>query len=263
MLLTPKYEGTFMGIPTKIDVRVMAVGGKFLGDDIGGALVTITDARTGEFLAEGNTRGDSGESQLMDVCINRSNVWPVDGASVYTAVLDLDKPRLLKISAYGPLAAPQAANTATACQWVYPGKDITGGKEGGGLFLEIHGLAVQALNPPAHFMPKCAPTYVDIRANVTMMCGCPIGESTAWDPKEFEVVAKIEKVGGDIYEETIQLAFDKKAPMDAPSQFTAQWLVPVNNTKELEIYQITINAFQERTGNTGIDFTTILIPQKI
>lgn len=251
-----------MGIPTKIDVRVMAVGGKFLGDDIGGALVTITDARTGELLAEGNTQGGSGSAKLMNVCINRSDVWPVEDASVYSAVLDLDKPKLLKISAYGPLAAPQAATTATACQWVCPGKDIVGGKEGGGIFLEIHGLAVQALNPPTHFMPKCAPAHVDIKANVTMMCGCPIGEKTAWDPKEFEVVAKIMKMGGDIYEETIQLAFDAKAAMDAPSQFAAQWLVPVNNTKELEIYQITISAFQEKTGNTGVDFTTILIPPK-
>lgn len=252
-----------MGIPTKIDVRVMAVGGKFLGDDIGGAVVTITDARTGEFVAEGNTQGGSGGIKLMDVCINRSDVWPVEEASVYSVVLDLDKPRLLQISAYGPLAAPQAATTATACQWVYPGKDITGDKAGGGFFLEIHGLVVQALNPPAHFMPKYAPAHVDINANVTMMCGCPIGESTAWPPKEFEVVAKIIKVGGDdIDEETLQLAFNTKAPLDAPSQFTAQWPVPVNNTKELEIYQIMIHAFQKKTGNTGIDRTTILIPPK-
>jgi len=39
------------GTPTKITVRVIARDGKFLGDDIGGALVTIRDAHTGELLA--------------------------------------------------------------------------------------------------------------------------------------------------------------------------------------------------------------------
>ena len=42
-----------MGTPTQIDVRVIAKDGKFLGDDIGGALVTIHDVATGELLARG------------------------------------------------------------------------------------------------------------------------------------------------------------------------------------------------------------------
>ena len=45
---------------TRITVRVQARGGKFLGDDIGGAVVTIRDAMTGELFATGTTAGDSG-----------------------------------------------------------------------------------------------------------------------------------------------------------------------------------------------------------
>ena len=42
---------------TQIDVRVVAKGGKYLGDDIGGALVTVQDVQTGELLAKGSTAG--------------------------------------------------------------------------------------------------------------------------------------------------------------------------------------------------------------
>ena len=53
-----------MGIQTQIDVRVIAKDGKYLGDDIGGALVSIHDVRTGELLARGRTSGGSGQSEV-------------------------------------------------------------------------------------------------------------------------------------------------------------------------------------------------------
>src|SRR5207237_4497026 len=112
-------------------------------------------------------------------------VLPVDEASVFTASLDLDAPRLIRVTAYGPLAAQQSANTVSLTQWIYPGKNITGG---GGFLLEIPGLVVQILNPPTHFLPKTAPPDIEIRANVTMMCGCPIGV-LLWNPEQFEVMA--------------------------------------------------------------------------
>jgi hypothetical protein len=45
---------------TRLTVRVQARGGKFLGDDIGGAVVMLRDAQTGELLATGTTAGGSG-----------------------------------------------------------------------------------------------------------------------------------------------------------------------------------------------------------
>ncbi len=50
---------------TQIDVRVIAKGGKYLGDDIGGALVTVQDVQTGELLAKGTTAGGSGERATL------------------------------------------------------------------------------------------------------------------------------------------------------------------------------------------------------
>lgn len=248
-----------MGIPTQIDVRVIARFGKYLGDDIGGALVTIHDVHTGELLASGTTQGGSGVPNLMDIPTTRAEVLTVSGASVFTATLDLDEPRLLRVTALGPLAAPQAANTVSLTQWVFPGKNVTGGPDGGGFLLEVPGLAVKILSPPTHYLPRTAPPSVEVRANVTMMCGCPIGNGhPPWDPALFDVTAYIRQPDGSTVE--LPLSYDTAAPYGAPSQFTATWPVPPNATGQSQIYAFTVVAFQQETGNTGLDRATIIIP---
>lgn len=248
-----------MSIPTQIDVRVIAKDGKYLGDDVGGALVTIRDVQTGEMLADGTTSGGSGEADLMSIQLTRAQVLPVTQASVFTATLDLDRPRLVKVTAYGPLGAEWSANRVSQTQWVYPGKNITGGANGGGLLLEIPGLAVQVLSPPTHFLPSTAPESIEIRVNVTMMCGCPIGPTHApWLPELFDVTAVIQQGEDTPFELT--LAFDPNAPYGAPSQFFADWPVPANGSGASQIYAITICAFQQETGNTGVANATVIIP---
>ena len=248
-----------MGISTQIDVRVIAKDGKYLGNDIGGALVTIHDVQTGELLARGATDGGSGEANLMDVCLPRFAVLPVIDASVFTAKLDLDQPTLIRVTAYGPQAAQQSANTVSQTQWVYPGKNITGGAKGGGFLLEIPGLVVQVLNPPTHFLPQTAPEHIEIRANVTMMCGCPIGVGhPPWHPAQFEVMAVINQGTTTVIE--VPLEYDPDAPYGAPSQFSGKWHVPANTSSQPEIYEIVVFAFQQKTGNTGVDRVTVIIP---
>jgi hypothetical protein len=248
-----------MGVTTQIDVRVIAKDGKYLGDDIGGALVTVHDVRTGELLARGKTSGGSGVKNLMDIPLTRSEVLPVDEASVFSVSLDLDEPLMIKVTAYGPLAAEQSANTVSQTQWVYPGKDIIGAAKGGGFLLEVPGLVVQILNPPTHYLPQTAPEHVEIRANVTMMCGCPIGTGhPPWHPDQFEVMARIKSSGGRSIE--LPLKYDADASHGIPSQFLGKWRVPENSTEVPEIYEITVSAFQQKTGNTGVDRATVIIP---
>ncbi len=248
-----------MGIRTRIDVRVIAKDGKYLGDDIGGALVTIHDVQTGELLARGGTAGGSGVANLMDISLPRFAVLPVDEASVFTTTLDLDEPTLIRVTAHGPQAAQQSANTVSQTQWVYPGKDITGGAKGSGFLLEIPGLVVQVLNPPIHFLPQTAPEHIEIRANVTMMCGCPIGAGhPPWHPAQFEVKAVI-KQGTTIVVE-VPLEYQEDAPFEAPSQFAGKWRIPPNNSGQPAIYEIIVFAFQQKTGNTGVDRVTVIIP---
>ena len=99
---------------TKITVRVQANGGKFLGDDIGGALVTIRDGQTGEILASGVTRGDSGTlvGDYSPAASQRAIVTPgrtppyqwllaAETTSRFDATLPLARPTLLEVSAFG------------------------------------------------------------------------------------------------------------------------------------------------------------------
>src|SRR5690348_14220047 len=105
-------------IPTTITVRVIAKGGKFLGDDIGGAQVTIRDAQTGELLVSGMTQGGSGNTaEIMQTSRERGVPIPTDMASAFTTTLLLDRPRPIEVTAYGPLAGLQSANKVSATQW--------------------------------------------------------------------------------------------------------------------------------------------------
>lgn len=258
-------------IPTKITVRVIARDGKFLGDDIGGAQIDIRDVRSGELLASGRTHGGSGPPTLMTTPLTRNQPIPTsdpgdpgNGASRFDATLILETPRLIEISAFGPLAAQQSANRVSATTWIYPEKDVTG--EGSdredGFLLEIPGLLVQILEPPAHYLPwNPDPNQaIPIRANVTMMCGCPISPNpwhdnpTPWPDTDFEVAASIVYNSGETKcVKYVKLQFDPDARGGAPSQFlTTQW-----TPGSLGVYEITVYAYQKSTGNTGVDRTTV------
>jgi hypothetical protein len=246
--------------PTEIVVRVIAKDGKFLGDDIGGALVTLRDVHTGELLASGNTSGGSGPVEIMCQARQRGQPIPTGtgtaAASSFGVTLGLAKPRLIEFTALGPLAAHGSANRASVTQWVYPGKNLN---QGDGLLLEIPGLVVQILEPPTHFEPQQPLLTITIRANVTMMCGCPIGAKplctsvpSPWRPDEFDVTADIV---GPASRERLQLAFDSNAPGKAPSQFFA-----VYKPQGAGIYDITVCAYQRANGNTGVARATVVFP---
>ncbi|MBI4903462.1 MAG: hypothetical protein HY820_07500 [Acidobacteria bacterium] len=252
------------GTPTKITVRVIARDGKFLGDDIGGAHVTIRDAATGRILSEGETAGGSGPNGpggLMCAALRRGQPLPDTGASSFTAWLPLAAPQQIEVTAFGPLGARGSANRASATQWVYPGKDLTGGN---GFVLELPGLITQILNPPTHYSPA-AIGPIEIRANVAMMCGCPIDYKSGatsicpelpdkdqpWLPSEFEVCASISTSGTPPLE--LPLIFLGSAA--TPGQFAAMWTPAAPG-----IYKITVFAFQQATGNTGVDVATVILP---
>ena len=251
-------------ISTKVCVRVIARDGKFLGDDVGGASVIIRDAHTGQLLAQGTTSGSSGldgPGGVMCASLRHGEPIPTTDASSYTAELKLDRPRRIEITAHGPLGIPESANTVTATQWVYPGKDIV---EGDGFLLEVPGLIVQIVSPTKNYRTHSA---LPIQAHVAMMCGCPIDYKNSesmmicpelpagqqpWLPNEFEVSAVI--CGANGATTTIPLQFAETA--DTPGQFTGVWDQPLPGT-----YEITVYAYQKATGNTGVDVARILIPK--
>jgi hypothetical protein len=239
---------------TTVEVRAIAAGGKFLGNDIGGAEITVRDAATGELVAHGRVRGGSGDTASI---MTQPRIWgtpvPVAQSSVFSFALQLDQPVLLDISAHGPLGSLQSARRASVQQWVAPGMDLTGPQ---GVQVVIPGQLVEIVDPPTHTQ-LAAPGAVNIRANVAMMCGCPIENPTpdqpppAWPQGDFGVTALVYVLND---QDPLQLV--AVVPMfyaGTPSQFEAEWTMPAAGG----YYEIIVVARQVATANTGVDRTTV------
>lgn len=238
-------------VATEIRVHVIARGGRYVGDDIGGALVTLRDAHTGEFLASGITRGGSGVPNLMTLERARTMPLPTENAAVFTTTLMMAEPRLVEIEAVGPPAAQGAENRVTSVEWLLP---QTFAPEGNRLTLELAGLNVDVLAPPTHFMPQRKPPMtISVRANVTMMCGCPISPTTDWKPEDFQVIMMVKRPDGKL--DIAPMQFDANAPDQAPSQFTGEYQATLSG-----IYEATVMAYQKDFGNSGSDRVTWILP---
>jgi hypothetical protein len=260
---------------TRITVRVQARGGKFLGDDIGGAVVTIRDAMTGELFATGATAGGSGGlgasyaanaslSTIVTPGKTSTVTWllAVDTdsrkttTSAFTATLFLDRPRLLAVEAFGPLGGLQSAHRVTTTQWIVPGQDLT---QPPGLVLLLPGLVVQVTSPATHTaVPwSSSKTPVAIVATVAMMCGCPINTQPSgnpWLPSDFDVSAQIREVGGPLLD-TVTLAFNQQG---ISGLFTGSYSMPSNPTADPIFYEAIVSARQKSTGNVGTGTVTFI-----
>ena len=232
-------------VPTRLAVHVISKGGKFVGTSLGGALVTIRDADTGELMARGVTAGSTGDTAKI-MRDPRPHHAPIstEGTAVFEATLDIDEPCRMEITAYGPLAQRQSANSASTTQWVVPGKHVTGGD---GILLELRGFVVDVLEPPTHVYLRGAPQKVNIRANVMMMCGCHITPGGLWDADALEMSVLLERDGKLIGTHPLQYA-------DMPSHFEAHI-----TADQPGAYQATVYVYNPATGNTGVDHTTFVV----
>lgn len=230
-------------VDTRIDVRVISRGAKFIGTSMGGVQVTLRDARTGELLAQGKTSGSTGDTErIMKDAHKRNATLATADAAVFSTYLDIEEPRLIEVTAYGPLAQRQSANTISATQWVLPGKHLSGGN---GWLLEMPGFVVDVLEPPVHKGLSGVPQKITVTANVTKMCGCPITPGGLWDADEYEIRALVRRNGESMPDLPLEYAGEA-------SQFTGTLTVSQPGT-----YEITVYAFDSETGNAGLDITTV------
>ena len=230
--------------PTDITVRGLAKDSKFVGTSMGGVRIILRDAHTGEVLATGVTKGGTGNTELlMHKDRGRRAQLADESAAKFHVTLDLDEPRLIEAEAYGPLGQPQAAARVLSTQWVVPGRGVSGGD---GWVLDLPGLVVDVLAPPAHVKLPAETTEVDLRANVAMMCGCPIEPKGLWDADKLEVKAIVKRNGERVAD--LDLAFAGET-----SQFATK--VPVEAPGD---YEVTVYAHDPRNGNTGLDRTTFI-----
>lgn len=223
--------------PTPMVIRVIAKDAKFVGTEMGGVAITLSDADTGQVLASGQVEGGTGNTaQIMKDSHARRDLLANDKAAKYTTSLDLEQPRRITVTAVGPKLPANAANSVSATQWVLPGKGVAGGD---GWVLEMPGFVIDPLDTPNEIHLTDG-KFIPLHVKVTMMCGCPITPGGQWDANKFEILATVKHAGKPPI--TLPLAYGGTA-----SEFTAQ--LPTNGTGE---YQVTVTAFDPADGNTGL-----------
>jgi hypothetical protein len=234
--------GSLVAQETTVMVRALAKDAKFIGSSIGGAKIILRNAETGEILDQGLTSGSTGNTELiLQTPKERYDKLTDENTAGFEAKLNIKEPTFIEVEAHAPVNKKQAKVISSTQLWVIPGKDITGG----GVVLEIPGFVVDILSPQTHERIKSS-NDISLKANIIMMCGCPVTENGVWDANQYEVKAIITSEGSDIKEVTLN-------PTDKPSTFAA------NTNLEKGYYTITIYAFDPITGNTGVDKTNIII----
>lgn len=229
--------------PTRLVVRAKAKDAKFIGSSIGGARIIVRDALNGTILAEGLTEGSTGSTEkIMEQPHERHQPLSDAETAAFTATIDIDKPTLLTIEGYGPWQQPQARIKVQSQLWLIPGKDI----EGDGLVLEFPGFVINVLSPQVHER-KTAGNNMDVTANVVLMCGCPVTAGGMWDAEQYEVQALVEKDGEPL--PPVRLSISEKA-----STFTGTL-----DAQQPGLYQLTVYAYDPRTGNTGVATTNFIV----
>lgn len=227
---------------TTVMVRVHSKDAKFIGSSIGGARILVKDESTGEILAEGVTRGSTGDTEkIMEQPRKRGDQLSDDDTAGFLARLDITEPVFVTVEALAPVNKKQAAVRSSTQLWVIPGKNI----DGDGVVLEVPGFVIDILSPQTHERIQ-QEEEIEIRANVVMMCGCPVTPGGMWNANEYEVTALIKEEGGEPVE--VQLE-----PLQKPSTFAGAISLSPGN------YEITVYAFDPKTGNTGLDRTNILV----
>lgn len=229
---------------TNIEVRVLARGAKFLPGYRDSVRVTLRDAETQAVLASGFTRGGTGNTGRILTGERASPRQQTgDGAAVFTATLDLDRPRLITLEVEGPLHQPQTGGHVTSTQWVLPGRHLA---QGDGWLVEMPGLIVDLSTPVAHaFVP--AGEAIELRAGITMMCGCGFRPEGPWDPEYLEVEAWLYRNGEAVGQ--VRLAFTGET-----SRFAASY-----TPEESGLYEIEIRAWAPKWNNAGVARTSVFV----
>ena len=230
------------GQETTVMVRVHSKDAKFIGSSIGGAKIIVKDDATGKILAEGITKGSTGDTEkIMQEPRKRGERLTDENTAGFLARLEISEPVLVTVEAIAPVNKRQAAVRSSTQLWVIPGKNI----EGDGVVIEVPGFVVDILSPQTHErIPQ--EEEVQITANVVMMCGCPVTPDGIWDANNYEVAAMVKGETGDP-------VIVRLEPLQKESTFAGTISLESGN------YEVTVYAFDPATGNTGLDKTNIII----
>jgi hypothetical protein len=231
------------GKETKVMVRAIARDAKIIGKGVGGARITIREVSSGKVLAEGMLQDGTGETSLIieKPHVRGEKIYDTPGASGFLAVLNLERPTVVEVTAEGPLGSPDATQRSSKTLLLVPGEDIVGD----GVVLEIHGFIVKALAPQMGSKVKVG-SPLEVKATVTMACGCPTEPGGHWDSNKFRVVARLIREGN----------VEAEVPMKyAGVQNTYAASVPVTAAGQVELQILAIDPVNANFGLTHEDFT--------
>ena len=230
-------------LSTDIVVRAKARDGKFIGSSIGGALIRIREADSGRILAEGLTEGGTGNTDLIMKTPKTRYGSITEGSAAFKASLMLDTPVFLTVEVLTPYILKQARVLAQTQTWLVPGKPIAGD----GLIVEVPGLIVNLQSPGTHLYTPLSQSPYEIKANVVLMCGCIVTAGGLWDGNTLDVAAIVRKDGQPY--QTIPLRMQE-------TMNTFRAMLPADGPGN---YQITVYAYDPKTGNTGVDQTSFVV----
>ena len=219
-------------VPTVVTVRAVSRDAKVLGDQVGGARITITDLESGKVLATGLQTGGTGDTNriMKEPRTRGAVVYATEGTAAFRTTLDLTKPTRVEITAEGPLKYPQAMQRASRTMLLQPGLNL----EGDGVLLEIPGFIVDA--PP---VLGAVDNPVPVVAKVTMSCGCPTEPGGLWNADDIKVVARVLRNGTRVTEFLLSYA---------GAQSTYRGTAPPLAAGR---YDVEIVASDAKTGNVG------------
>ena len=203
-------------VATDVMVRVVAHGAMVLGDEVGGARVTITDVATGRLLASGLQLGEPGDqNQIMRTPrLMEEPRYSTRPSGSFHATLHLDRPTLVEIAAQGPLSYPAAMQRASKTVLLIPGRDLTQD----GIVLDLNGYIVQIENPPPG-ESLMAKDDVKLKASVRMLSGALVRPHGDWDSRKATIYGEV--LIGDRVIERLQMLYAGEK-----SSFEALFFVP-------------------------------------
>jgi len=233
------------GKETKVMVRAIARDAKIIGKGVGGARITIREVSSGKLLAAGMLQDGTGETSLIieKPHVRGEQIYDTPGASGFLAVLNLERPTVVEVTAEGPLGSPDATQRSSKTMLLVPGEDVLGD----GIVLEIHGFIVKTLAPQMGSQVKVGSPF-EVKATVNMACGCPTEPGGHWDSNKFRVVARLIREGN----------VETEVPMKYAGVLnTYSGSVPVTTAGQVELQILAMDPVNANFGLTHEDLTII------
>ncbi len=225
---------------TALKIQGRSLDAKFIGSGVGELNVQITEVATGRVLDHGRITGPTGDTDSMMIeGQTRGHTPSAPGAASWTARLEIDRPTRVRVAVTGPLGVDDSIQQQNTTLWMLPGVDRVDPP----LILQLPGLIVDIIEIDSN-----ADESIELTANVTMLCGCPITAGGLWRADDFVVLASVYQGEAKLTETALEFT-------GTTNQFAGRLDRP-----ESGAYTLYVSAHQRSTANTGVQQRPLELP---